>query len=76
MPSRPQQEKKWLWCIMVTPTSMQDNCGTKAKEHYYPGSSSLTACYDVPAAVMPFVFSGEPTGCIITRVKVQAGSFV
>lgn len=48
---------------MVTPTLVQDNCVTKAKEHY-PDSSSLTACHDVPAAVMPFVFLGEQTGWI------------
>lgn len=29
-----ERKKKWSWRIVVTPTSMQDNYCTKAKEHY------------------------------------------
>lgn len=63
MPCSPEEEKKLVLHNGNPPTLVQDNCGTNAKEHY-PGSSSLTACHDVPAAVMPFVFLEEPTGWI------------
>ena len=33
MSSQPATEQEWLWCIVVTPTSVEDKCGTEAMEH-------------------------------------------